>query len=291
MGTGKRRTDFYVRKLKWLDALSIALSNDHFTAHVAMIIGRHMNSDTGETFVGRETIADLIGGHVRTVERSIQILERLGFLFVRRARGRGHANTYVMTFPEKAASTPPLAQENAAHTPPFTSASGRSQTEEKAASDELKGGEKAHKRRPPDRTNLKESNLEELTLGILEVEKNGRAAAPVQFLPPSPAASPTLQRMTSANPPRVFANRGQFEQVLAGILTRLGLDGWEVLGSLEDHKVAALCRRLKNKVLTEGEIAEVATQYRKTSKAAQPSDRRSNAFDNLGRAKVSSSTP
>jgi hypothetical protein len=47
------------------------------------------------------------------------------------------------------------------------------------------------------------------------------------------------------------------------MLTRLGVDGWEALGSLEDHKVAAPCRRLKNKTLTQAEIAEVATFYRK----------------------------
>jgi hypothetical protein len=108
MAVSKARVEFFMRKLKWLDALSVAVGKDHFTAHVAMVIGYHMNSDTGETFVGRETIADFIGGHVRTVEHSIQSLERLGVLLVRRARGRGHANTYVMAFPEKAASAPPF---------------------------------------------------------------------------------------------------------------------------------------------------------------------------------------
>jgi hypothetical protein len=87
MAVSKVRVEFFMRKLKWLDAISVGVGKDHFTAHVAMVIGHHMNSDTGETFVGRETIADLIGGHVRTVEHSIQSLERLGFLVVRRARG------------------------------------------------------------------------------------------------------------------------------------------------------------------------------------------------------------
>jgi len=290
MSTSKKRVEFFMRKLKWLDALSVAVGKDHFTAHVAMVICYHMNSDTGETFVGRETIADHIGGHVRTVEHSIQSLERLGFLFVRRAKGRGHANTYVMALPEKAASTPLLEQENAASTPPFTSVSGRNQTEEKAAPDELKGGEDAHKRRHPDRPNLKESNLKELTLGNLKVEKNGRAATPVQLLPSSPASFPTLQRMNSANHPKTFANRGQFEQVLARMLSGHGVDGWEVLGLLEDHKVAALCRRLKNRVLTEAEVAEVATQYRKASSAVQLGGRLPNGFHPPGPAKVSSST-
>src|ERR1700688_3896017 len=170
MSTSKKRVEFFMRKLKWLAALSVAVGKDHFTAHVGMVIGYHMNSDTGETFVGRETIADHIGGHVRTVEHSIQSLERLGFLFVRRAKGRGHANTYVMAFPEMAASTPPLERENAASTPPFTSVSGRNQIEEKAVSEELKGGEVAHKRRYPDRSNLIESNLKDLTLRNSKIE-------------------------------------------------------------------------------------------------------------------------
>jgi len=263
MSVSKSRVNFFMRKLKWLDALSVALGKDHFTAHVAMIIGYHMNSATGETFVGRETIADLVGGHVRTVEHSIQSLERLGFLLVRRARGRGHANTYIMASPGKAASTPPFELEKAAPTPPFTSVSGR--MEEKAVSHELKGGATAHKRRSPGRSNLRESNLEELTLGNLDVEKNDRAAAPVQLLPPSPVAAQTLQRMSSSNPPRTFANRGHYEQVLAGMLTRLGVDGWEALGSLEERKVAALCRRLKNKTLTQAEVVEVAAYHRKAS--------------------------
>lgn len=126
-------------------------------------------------------------------------------------------------------------------------------------------GEDAHKRRHQDRPNLKKSNLKELTLGILEVEKRSGAARPVQLLPPSPVGAPTLQRTSSANLPRTFANRGHYEQLLAEMLAKFGADGWEVLGSLEDHKVNALCRRLKNKTLTQAEINEVAARYRKTS--------------------------
>jgi hypothetical protein len=65
MAVSKARVAFFMRKLKWIDAICVGVGKDHFTAHVAMVIGHHMNSDTGETFVGRETIADLIGGHVR----------------------------------------------------------------------------------------------------------------------------------------------------------------------------------------------------------------------------------
>lgn len=107
MTVAKPRIEFFIRKLTWLDSVGLALGKDHFAAHVAPIIGKHMNSNTGDTFVDRETIADLIGGHVRTVELSIQKLEALGFVPVERSRGCGHCNTYKMAFPEKAVSTPP----------------------------------------------------------------------------------------------------------------------------------------------------------------------------------------
>jgi hypothetical protein len=127
------KKDFFIRKLKWLDAVGMAVGKDHFTAHVAMIIGYHMNSESGDTFVGRETIADLIGAHVRTVELSIHKLEALGLLSVERARGRGHVNTYTMAFPEKAVSRPPLGEKKAVPTPPIIE-------EEKAVKTLLKGG-------------------------------------------------------------------------------------------------------------------------------------------------------
>jgi hypothetical protein len=61
-----------------------------------MAIGRHLNSGTGETFLNRETIADRCGVCVRSVERAISRLERLGFLHVQRSRRRGRANVYSM---------------------------------------------------------------------------------------------------------------------------------------------------------------------------------------------------
>lgn len=234
----KTRVEFFMRKLKWLDAVAIAAGKDHFTAHVAMIIGKHLNSDTGQTFVGRETIADLIVGHVRTVELSIQKLENWKLLKVERSRGRGHVNTYTMIFPEKAVSTPPLENGKAVSAPPFAS-------EEKAVPADVKGGESPPKRRSPDRPNLKEYNLEEITLGKTDVS-GGAVAALAARLSPVPAARP-----------KSFTNRGVFEQRIAELITEAGGDGWDVLMGLEEIKVQALCRRLKNGVLTQIEIAEL----------------------------------
>ena len=242
-GAKKTRVEFFMRKLKWLDAVAIAAGKDHFTAHVAMVIGKHLNSDTGDTFVGRETIADLVVGHVRTVELSIQKLEDWKLLQVGRARGRGHVNTYTMTFPEKAVSTPPLENETAVPTPPLVA-------EEKAVSADVKGGESPPKRRSPDRPNLKDSNLEEITLGKTDVSGGVGAAPPIRL------------RQVQAAQPKSFRNRGEFEQRIAELITEAGGDGWDVLMELDEVRVAALCRRLKNGVLTQIEIAELCAPRR-----------------------------
>jgi hypothetical protein len=263
--TSKRRLDFFIRKLKWIDAISLALGKDHFTAHVAIVIAQHMNSDLGETFVGRETIADLIGGHVRTIELSIQKLEAMGFLSVQRARGRGHVNTYTFTFPEKAVSTPPFDEafskpkkaEKAVPTPPFYE-------QEKAVSDDLKGGEAGSKRRCGDRPNLIDITLSKKTLEN-SIEENAAAASSATPRPQQVAPPPTPKRMSGQDRPKTFKNRGQFEQRIAELINEAGGDGWDVLMSLDEVRVAALCRRLKNGVLTQQEINEVCVAYRRSA--------------------------
>jgi hypothetical protein len=258
MSASKTRVEFFMRKLKWLDAVGRAAGKDHFTAHVAMIVGYHMNSDTGDTFVGRETIADLIVGHVRTVELSIQKLEALGFLRVERARGRGRVNTYTMAFPEKAVSTPPIETEKAVPRPPIN-------TGEKAVPADLKGGETPPKTRSPHRPNLKDTNLEEITLGEIDVS-GGVVAAPASPPRPVQTAPPrTARRMTDQDRPKSFKTRGQFEQHIAELISEAGGDGWDVLMGLDEVRVAALCRRLKNGVLTQQEIAELCAPRRQVS--------------------------
>jgi hypothetical protein len=249
------KREFFIRKLKWLDAVGMAVGKDHFAAHVAMIIGYHMNSETGDTFVGRETIADLVGGHVRTVELSIQKLEGLGLLSVERARGRGHVNTYSMAFPEKAVSRPPIAERKAVPTPPIVEG-------EKAVPDDLKGGVDASKRRSPHRPNLKDTNLEDLTLGKIDVLEGPVAVPKTTLRTAQPAAPPAPRQMVDRDRPRSFKNRGQFEQRLAELVSEAGGDGWDVVMGLDEVRVAALCRRLKNGVLTQQEIFELCVPRR-----------------------------
>ncbi|UWU75493.1 hypothetical protein N2603_36620 [Bradyrhizobium huanghuaihaiense] len=251
----KHRVDFFIKKLKWLDEIGVALGKDHLAAHVAMVIAKHMSSDTGDTFVGRNTIADLIAANVRTVEIAIQKIETLGFLKVQRARGRGHCNTYTLAFPEKAVSAPPFEEEKAVHAPPF-------EAEEKAVDGELKGGEEPPKRRSPDRPNLKDSNLEEITFGKFGERDGAAAAPPFRLRSPQAVGRPTFKPIPNSRP-RAFQDRGEFEQRLAELISEAGRDGWNVLMDLDEVRVAALCRRLRNGVLTQIEISELCGPRRK----------------------------
>ncbi|WP_420971606.1 helix-turn-helix domain-containing protein [Bradyrhizobium sp. B120] len=96
-----KRSEFFVRKLKWHDALSDRFARDRIALAVAMTIGKYLNSGTGKAFPSRETIANRCDVCVRSVERAVNRLERRGFLIVQRARGRGHSNVYSMAFPKE----------------------------------------------------------------------------------------------------------------------------------------------------------------------------------------------
>lgn len=117
-------------RLEWHDRMASDPGLSHLAVRVALVIGQHFNNRSGEAFIARETIADRIGGHVRTVERAIQELETQGHLVVHRARGRGHANVYRMPSgdAEKATCTPPFGgaagEEKATCTPPFGDGKG-----------------------------------------------------------------------------------------------------------------------------------------------------------------------
>jgi hypothetical protein len=92
-----------------------------------------------------------------------------------------------LTFPEKAFSTPPFETGKAVSAPPFSG-------QEKAVSEDAKGGENDPKRRSPDRPNLNKINLEDNLRGNLEIRGVAAAApsAPQRLLQaaPTPAFRP-----------------------------------------------------------------------------------------------------
>lgn len=99
------RTQFYIRKSQWIDAVNARLGRGGAAMAVAMAISRHLNSATGSTFLSRERLAAHCKVCVRTVIRAIARLEQLGLLTVERSTGRGHANVYSMAFPDEQNAT------------------------------------------------------------------------------------------------------------------------------------------------------------------------------------------
>lgn len=200
-------------RLDWQDRICFDRDVSHVDFRIAFAIAWHINRRSGKTHVGRHTIAEKIGVHVRTVDHSIQRLERYGYLDVHRNRGRSRSNNYRMGFPEKAAPKPSFidepATEKANSAPPFID-------EEKAAHDAEKGGAACNKRRLQRRPN------------------------PIYNPVTNPSADPER---------RSFANRGSYEQRLAQLIGPTEAKGWETLQASNDKLVAALCRKLRNGVL------------------------------------------
>lgn len=93
-------------RLEWVDLLAVDRQLSHTQFRVACIIGRHFNKITGDTFIGQETLARMMGVSKRTVWTAIKGLEDRGYLIVKRRElgirrdgrrvcgGRGVANTY-----------------------------------------------------------------------------------------------------------------------------------------------------------------------------------------------------
>lgn len=140
------QVNFSLQKTKWMELVSVATELSAMEVRVAMVIASHLNRKTGETFVGRETIAEEMGGvSVKSISRAIKKLE-LKYLGVRRQRGRTNWNFYSLKFPEKETSVSPFISD------------------EKGTLDNHKGDIQGIKTGHPCPPNL-DTNLKEVTLG------------------------------------------------------------------------------------------------------------------------------
>jgi len=92
----------------------------------------------GEGWPGRESLAHGAGVHVRTVERAIQRLERLGLVDVTRYRGRSRTNRYRLVFPFEKNATSANGEVSFSEFQVLWKTLGI--TPEKAAQDSVKGG-------------------------------------------------------------------------------------------------------------------------------------------------------
>ncbi len=81
-------------RMDWVDTMAIDERVSHTAFRAACVIGKHFNNTTGETFVGFPKMAKILNCHEKTARRAVQQLEELGFLEVKRMRGRGKAHVY-----------------------------------------------------------------------------------------------------------------------------------------------------------------------------------------------------
>lgn len=212
-------------RLDWQDRICFDRTVSHVDFRVAFAIAWHINRRSGKTHVGRNTIAEKVGVHVRTVDHCIQRLEERGYLHVERSRGRSRSNNYRLVFPEKAAVAPPFhvsnLSEKAANEPPFIN-------EEKAADDTEKGGAACSKRRPVHR--------------------------------PNPFYNP-VTNPSGDQGRRTFASRGAYEQRLAQLIGPTEAKGWETLLAVDEQLVATLCRKLRNGALEATDLEDVRARH------------------------------
>jgi hypothetical protein len=248
----RKTTDFYVKKLRWLDCLAMDASVDNMAFRVAGIIAQHLNRTTGDTFVGRETIASVIPGRaqrmaaaVKSVDRAIATLERLGYLEVFRPRGRGNSNTYTIRFPQIQNATPmsPFMSENATPVSPVPAA-------EKATLDPLKGDISSAKR---------------------------RHGCPPNLVEPKYNLAPGTDRWTFASPQQVFReeesikrqnsfNQAELNDLAEFISASLGIskhESWEMLIGIGDpDAVDHLRRRMRRGDLKIFDLEKLRQNYR-----------------------------
>lgn len=263
--TRSAKTEFSIRKTQWIEALASDPDVDNTTMRICVLIAKYMNRETGDTFVGRGTIARFLPvtrklssraepsraerNRLKTVDRCVAYAEALGYLAVDRRPGRSHSNTYEMRFPIKAACMPPLSTELAACMPPITE-------QEKATSGGQKGDIELQKRRPVCRPNL-----------ITNLDSTQR---------PSPT-TPTA----SAATPRAFqgsrspaAKQNKFHQIELNRLAEFAshargislAQGWELLLGLDEKRIDYLKRKLRRCELGVHDLPATAAADRLVSK-------------------------
>lgn len=83
-------------RLAWHRQMAEDRDLSHVAFRVAVVIGNYFNNNTGRTFVGYETIGDVVGMCRRSVFAAVQELAKRGHLKVVAGGGRKRANEYGM---------------------------------------------------------------------------------------------------------------------------------------------------------------------------------------------------
>jgi hypothetical protein len=220
-------------KLDWHDRMVFDRELSSIGFRVGYAIGWHINRYSGQTHVGRHTIAEKIGCCVKSVDRAITELERRGHLVVEHNRGRGRSNLFRMGQPENATHKSPFPAQNETGSSPFPSP--------KNATDEVQKGDRND-------------------------DKRGHGCRPNPYIEPiesypSPSPSPSFsdsRRRFPQSERTADGKRGAYEIELA---KRLGngnvATGWEFVSRLTENEVTSLVRRLRNGGLRDRDLAWV----------------------------------
>jgi hypothetical protein len=98
-------------RIEWTDVVMLDPGLSPIAKAAAGVIGHHFNRKTGDTFLAQKTIAAVLGITVRALQKAIEVLERRGYLIIKRRLlkvreidgkrffgGRGIANIYLPAF-------------------------------------------------------------------------------------------------------------------------------------------------------------------------------------------------
>lgn len=276
----KPTTDFFIKKMRWLETVFTDPCVSLMEARVAGVIGKFLNSKTGETFVSNETMAKLIPGRkaglnadVRSVRRATGGLERHGYLRVDRPRGRSMANTYSMAFPQPNNRTleSGFTKENR------TLESGFSRDENRTL-EALKpdsGGAKTGLQSPP---NLKEP----ISLTMKEAS-SARLPAPFVERPKAVRYGVSGAAAAQNNFNQVEMNR--LVEFVGNACSLSTAQSWEALINLGEAGVDQLRRKMRRGQLRPGDLAGFGLVLQKQSSLIRSSQRLTDAlrsFDDEG---------
>lgn len=208
-----------------------------------VLLLKYRNHITGQCNPGFGTLSKMVGRTRRPVIAALNELKDVGWIKWTGTKGGSSANTNNFVFF--------MERQPVSSTAPVPRTAPVLPTTRRGAADSAQGVlQTAHE--------LSKNHLEPLR--ELTPKGEGAVATPS----PAPRVPPAGARLKpiAQSVPRTFKNRGEYEQRLAELISETGSDGWEVLMGLDEVKVQALCRRLKNGVLTQIEIAELCAPRR-----------------------------
>src|SRR5690349_21681303 len=91
---------FVRKKMRWLNAMCRDSDLSSMSFRVAYLIGDYLGSITQVAWPSHARMASELKVATKTIQRSTRELEQLGWLDVRRARGRETSNRYRLRWPE-----------------------------------------------------------------------------------------------------------------------------------------------------------------------------------------------